>query len=81
MGSVVKFNDEEAMDVYDGDDCNLIKGTDGLFFPPFMNKNTKIWAFAPPICRSIFMWYEEKTSFKHVALSRFVTHFNVKFLF
>ncbi|XP_063708642.1 sensory neuron membrane protein 1-like [Culicoides brevitarsis] len=76
VGRVVKYKEEDELDNYDGEECNEIKGTDGLFFPPFLTKKSKIHAFASPICRSISMWFEKKISFKHVALSRFVTHFN-----
>lgn len=51
MGRVVEYNDETEMDTYDGEECNEIKGTDGLFFPPFLTKDMKIWAFASPVCR------------------------------
>lgn len=81
VGRVVSFNGDEELDTYDGEECNEIKGTDGLFFPPFLTKDTKVWAFAYPICRSISMWFQHKSSYKKVALSRFGTHFNVIYLF
>lgn len=81
IGHVVEYQEETELDTYDGEECNEFKGTDGLFFPPFLNTNMKIWAFAAPICRSLATWFEEKSSYKKVALSRYVTHFNVIFFF
>lgn len=74
---MVSFNGETEMDAFDGDECNEIKGTDGLFYPPFLNKDDVIWSFSSAICRSLGVSYKKDSSYQGVALKRFSTTFGV----
>lgn len=60
-GSVVTFNGKNKLDIWDNNDANTIKGTDGTMFPPFLSENHKLWFFNPEICRSIYFEYKEDT--------------------
>lgn len=71
------FNGEPETDIFDGDECNELKGTDALFFPPFQEQDSIIWAFSAQVCRSFGFWFKEDTSYKGVALKRFSIIFNV----
>jgi len=35
--------------------CGEIKGTDGSMFPPFITKDTTLYAHSPEICRSVWL--------------------------
>lgn len=76
-GRMVLFNGEPELDIFDGDECNELKGTDALFFPPFLKRDDTIWAFSAQVCRSFGFRYKEDTSYKGVALKRFSIIFNV----
>lgn len=47
LGKILSFNDEPQIDVYDGDSCNEIRGTDSTIFHPFLSNTDKLWAFTP----------------------------------
>lgn len=51
VGKIVQYNDEETMDVWPSEECNIIKGTDGTVFPPFLKKEQGLVSFAPNLCR------------------------------
>lgn len=78
VNKVVSFNGDLELDTYDGEECNEIKGTDGLYFSPFLKRNTEVWVFSSAICRSLALTYSDKSSFHGVKLSRFKTHLDVK---
>lgn len=76
---MVLFNGEPEVDTFDGEECNELKGTDALFFPPFLKQENTIWAFSSQSCRSFGFRYKEDSSYKGVALKRFSINFNVRF--
>ncbi|XP_063708641.1 sensory neuron membrane protein 1-like [Culicoides brevitarsis] len=75
-GRMVAFNGETENDVFNGDECNELRGTDALFFPPFLKRDDTIWAFSAQSCRSFGFRYKEDSSYKGVALKRFSINFN-----
>lgn len=74
---MVSWNGETEMDAFDGDECNEIRGTDGLFYPPFQKQDDIIWSFSSAICRSLGVYYKEDSTYEGVALKRFSTSFGV----
>lgn len=72
MGELIEYDGDVEMNIYDGDECNKWKGTDGLIFPPFMKRDEPIWAFAPELCRSFAIKYEKESNYEGVETARFV---------
>lgn len=71
LGSVIEFNEEEMLDVWDGDECNEIRGTESSIFPPFMTKEQGIWAFEAGICRSMKAEYDRPTKYRGIPTLRY----------
>ncbi|NWR66002.1 CD36 protein, partial [Bucorvus abyssinicus] len=51
--------------------CDLVNGTDGASFPPFVKKNQKLRFFSSDICRSIYGVFQSKQEVKGIPLYRF----------
>ncbi|KAJ6644521.1 Sensory neuron membrane protein 1 [Pseudolycoriella hygida] len=77
VGRVVAINGEPMLKVYkDNVKCNLINGTDKMFFPPFQQKQDILWVHAENACKSFplrFKYMKRKrtisTAYKFVDLS------------
>jgi len=53
LGQVVLFKEEQALNVWSGDKCNKLAGSDSTIFPPFLNPQDTVAAFTPEICRCV----------------------------
>lgn len=71
LGNVVAFDDETKLEVWDGDECNKIIGTDGTIFPPFQTKKHDYHIFAPQLCRTLSAKYVGKSKYSGVKTQRF----------
>lgn len=59
IGRIVAVDGKRQLDVWNGQSCNEIRGTDGLVFPPFLKKSSHIWFFQKLVCRSFVMKFEK----------------------
>lgn len=69
LGRVLKYNDEDEMDVWFGDECNQYQGTDSTIFPPFTKTGGDIWAFEPQLCRSMPVVYKGRSKYQGIKTS------------
>lgn len=72
LGQIIAVDGEIELNIYDGHDCNKWKGTDGLIFPPFLEKEKPIWAFSADLCRSFAIKYERDSNYNGIETGRFV---------
>ena len=63
MGRIATIDGKTEQNIWDGDECNKIQGTDSTIFPPFMTKEQGLWTFTPDICRSIAAHYVKKSTY------------------
>ncbi|XP_048157762.1 platelet glycoprotein 4 isoform X3 [Corvus hawaiiensis] len=54
------------------DHCDMVNGTDGASFPPFVKKNQVLRFFSSDICRSIYGVFHSKQVVKGITLYRFI---------
>lgn len=60
LGVMSRFNGEERLHHWKGDECNRIDGTDGSMFPPnLVKRNSTIYVFNGDVCRRIPLEYME----------------------
>ncbi|KDR22466.1 Lysosome membrane protein 2, partial [Zootermopsis nevadensis] len=64
LGKLVEFKDQSVQNVWNGEKCNELRGTDSSIFPPFLTKKDKIESFLPELCRSLNVLYAGPTVFK-----------------
>ncbi|XP_046362728.2 lysosome membrane protein 2-like [Haliotis rufescens] len=52
--------------------ANMINGTDGTMFPPFVDKSAPLYLFSSDICRSLDVKFNHDYDFKDISLASFV---------
>jgi hypothetical protein len=50
-GQIVEWENSNTLSYWAGPECNKIMGGDATIFPPFNNKETKIYIFTTDLCR------------------------------
>jgi len=59
LGVIERFNFERSLSLWHGKYGNMINGTDGTLYPPFIDKSKRLYIFNSDICRSIYLNYAE----------------------
>lgn len=52
-GQIVSWNNSDTLLYWSGPECNRIMGSDATIFPPFNDKETKVYVFTTDLCRYI----------------------------
>ena len=47
----LKMYNFRKLNFWESDSANLINGTDGTFYPPFLNRQKRLYSFNPDMCR------------------------------
>lgn len=89
VGRVVAVNEEPILKVYKEDErCNIINGTDTMYFPPFQRRDEVLWGFSDAACKSFPLRYKYKktvlgvkTSYKYMHLSDPLVSRHLKYFF
>lgn len=66
------YNGNSSLTYWSTDTANMINGTDGTYYHPFINTDEPIYVFSSDICRSIMTTYEKNIDVKGVEAKRFV---------
>ncbi|EMP26516.1 Scavenger receptor class B member 1 [Chelonia mydas] len=67
-----KFGLFVDLNYWQSDECNMINGTSGEMWPPFMTPSSSLEFYSPDACRSMKLVYEQSGVFKGVPTYRFV---------
>lgn len=73
FGETISWKGTDVLSFWDNDYCNMINGSDGSVFPPFVNRDRVLRIFSPDMCRSIYMTYLEDVEVLGVPGYRFIT--------
>ncbi|XP_068013538.1 scavenger receptor class B member 1 isoform X1 [Melanerpes formicivorus] len=65
------WNGLKKVNYWQSEECNMINGTSGEMWPPFMSP-TFLEFYSPDACRSLTLVYEQSGNFKGVPTYRFV---------
>lgn len=52
-------------------DCNALNGTDGQFFPPFLDNADELHVYSSDICRKITLKFRQKTTISGVPVRKY----------
>ncbi|XP_077811920.1 scavenger receptor class B member 1 isoform X2 [Macaca mulatta] len=69
---VDKWNGLSKVDFWHSDQCNMINGTAGQMWPPFMTPESSLEFYSPEACRSMKLMYKEPGVFEGIPTYRFV---------
>lgn len=70
IGRVKKWNGKSELSFWKSS-CNILKGTDGQFFHPFIQKDEVLNIFAPDLCRTLAIEFNRTVFLRTIELYRF----------
>ncbi|XP_068419449.1 scavenger receptor class B member 1 isoform X2 [Eschrichtius robustus] len=69
---VDKWNGVSKVNFWHSDQCNMINGTSGQMWAPFMTPESSLEFYSPEACRSMKLIYKEQGVFEGIPTFRFV---------
>ncbi|XP_006894687.1 PREDICTED: scavenger receptor class B member 1 [Elephantulus edwardii] len=69
---VDKWNGVSKVNFWRSDQCNMINGTSGQMWPPFMTPESSLEFYSPEACRSMKLVYKEAGVFEGIPIFRFM---------
>ncbi|EPY89717.1 scavenger receptor class B member 1 [Camelus ferus] len=69
---VDKWNGVSKVNFWHSDQCNMINGTSGQMWAPFMTPESSLEFYSPDACRSMKLVYKEEGVFEGIPTFRFV---------
>ncbi|XP_044541335.1 scavenger receptor class B member 1 [Gracilinanus agilis] len=69
---VDRWNGKTKLNFWNSDQCNMINGTSGQMWAPFMTPDYNLQFYSPEACRSLSFKYEKSGEFKGIPTFRFV---------
>ena len=77
LSRISLFNGNEHLDFWKTDECNVVKGSDGAAFNPYIQRKDTLWFFNDQLCRSYPLTYEKDVISKTLPGFRFVPRTDV----
>lgn len=71
FGNVVSWNGKTELEFWKSKYCNMINGTDGSLFPPFVTRDRIVRLFSADLCRSLYLTYTQDIEFNGIKGYRF----------
>ncbi|CAJ0600540.1 unnamed protein product [Cylicocyclus nassatus] len=74
LGRIITFNGKKSVDYswWSSPNARMIRGTEGMLFPPFLKKSDKIHIFISSLCRSVWLEFQKEVEYKGVPAYRFM---------
>ncbi|KAK9954920.1 hypothetical protein ABG768_014834 [Culter alburnus] len=71
FGRIYTWKGEKMLSFWKTNQSNMINGSDGSAFHPFLTKEERLNVFTPDLCRSIHMRFEKEVEVKGIPAYRF----------
>ncbi|XP_075167837.1 sensory neuron membrane protein 1-like [Haematobia irritans] len=75
IGEVLEFDGDTELNVWPGDECNKLRGTDSTIFAPLMKPSEGLWSFSADLCRSLGPQFEKKVTYNGLPAYRYIMDF------
>ncbi|XP_043189888.1 sensory neuron membrane protein 2-like [Amphibalanus amphitrite] len=69
---VESYKGKSSLDYWGSSYCNMLNGTDGITYPPHMERKDRIFIFNKDLCRSIYLDYERDVEYFGISTRRYV---------
>ncbi|KAH0625378.1 hypothetical protein JD844_014855 [Phrynosoma platyrhinos] len=69
---VDRWNGLKKVSYWNSDQCNMINGTSGELWPPFVTPTTPLEFYSPDACRSMTLIFNQSGEFKGVPTNRYL---------
>lgn len=76
VGRIVEVDGKSDIDVWNADEENEFRGTDGYWIPPFRSIHDRIWVYERQLCVTLDLEYVGKTQNRGVPLRKFSQNFD-----
>ncbi|CAG5123818.1 unnamed protein product [Candidula unifasciata] len=72
FGMIVTWNEESQLTYWNSSIANMINGTDGTIYPPFIDTAETKYLFSSDLCRSLGLEYQDVVNVRGIDLDKFV---------
>merc|ERR1712173_297002 len=72
VGAMVSYQGNTELDLWQTDDCNRIRGTDGSIFHPDISRDDTLYIFNMNLCQSLPIVYQKDVMHHGMNTYRFV---------
>ncbi|CAH8429427.1 unnamed protein product [Schistosoma rodhaini] len=72
IGQIIKYHGNKTLSCWKTLTANMINGTDGSIFHPFINKNEDLYIFASDICRSLQFGFDSIVKINKLPVLKFI---------
>ncbi|KAK3517458.1 hypothetical protein QTP70_011640 [Hemibagrus guttatus] len=72
VSTINSWNHMQSMSYWNNTYCDMINGTDGSSFSPFLDKKTPLYFFSSDICRSVSAVFEDSLDLKGITVYRYM---------
>ncbi|MCI4388710.1 hypothetical protein PGIGA_G00089070 [Pangasianodon gigas] len=72
VSTIDSWNLEQSLSYWNNTYCDMINGTDGSSFSPFLDKKTPLYFFSSDICRSVSAEFDGSVDLKGITVYRYM---------
>ncbi|KAB5541897.1 hypothetical protein PHYPO_G00085230 [Pangasianodon hypophthalmus] len=72
VSTIDSWNLEKTLSYWNNTYCDMINGTDGSSFSPFLDKKTPLYFFSSDICRSVSAEFDASVDLKGITVYRYM---------
>ncbi|XP_060759532.1 platelet glycoprotein 4 [Neoarius graeffei] len=72
VNSISSWNYTKSLPYWNDAYCNMINGTDGSSFSPFLDKKVPLYFFSSDICRSVSAEFSDRLDLKGIMVNRYM---------
>ena len=81
LSYISRFDGRESLNIWDGEQCDKVQGSDGATFNPYIQEKETLWFFNDQLCRSMPLVFEKNVQSANLPGYRYVFYLDRVFNF